>query len=307
MRQSSRSRVWPAAVCGAALLAGSGAIAAAAAAAPAARVAAATVDPSALPLGDGNVSTTPKVGNVESCMTNFPNIGGAQAVGPWINTTAKAWNSTTKIAVQGSVSWPNASFSVSVSGGHRTVQTNDLPQGHTTGTFPVAASDPASAYDRNPNHVAAQSVSWTLPANPTSGSTQSCTGMGPIGVLTDGVLLFNALDGEGRDAAAHEVLDSCGGHPEMSSTYHHHEVPSCILDKATGRSTLVGYAKDGYGIYVERDAHGALLTNADLDACHGRTSTITWNGKKKKLYHYDATLEYPYTLGCFHGTPISTR
>jgi len=194
-----------------------------------------------------------------------------------------------------------------VSGGRRVVKTNDLPQGHTTGTFPVSASDPASAYDRNPNHIAAQSISWSLPADPTAAGSPSCTSGGPIGVLTDGVVLFNALDGQGRDAAAHEVLDSCGGHPEMTSTYHHHEVPSCILDQATGRSTLVGYATDGYGIYAERDPRGDLLTNASLDACHGRTSTVTWNGKKKKLYHYDATLEYPYTVGCFHGTPISTH
>jgi hypothetical protein len=269
--------------------------------------AATRVDPTALPLGDGNVSTSPKVGNVDSCQSQFGNIGGAQAVGPWINTSAKTWNSATKVAVQGTVSWPNASFSTTVSGGRRVVKTNDLPQGHTTGTFPVSASDPASAYDRNPNHIAAQSVTWSLPADPTAAGSPSCTNGGPVGVLTDGVLLFNALDGEGRDAAAHEVLDSCGGHPEMTSTYHHHEVPSCILDKATGRATLVGYATDGYGIYAERDTRGDLLTNASLDACHGRTSTVTWNGKKKKLYHYDATLEYPYTLGCFHGTPINTR
>jgi hypothetical protein len=293
-------------LCCAALLGGSGTVAATAGAAENRNLRAATVDPSALPLGDGNLSTSPKVGTVDSCMTQFGNIGGAQAVGPWINTTAKTWNSTTKIAVQGSVNWPNASFSVRVSGGRRVVTTNDLPQGHTTGTFPVAASDPAAAYDRNPNHIAAQSITWSLPANPTA-ATPSCVNGGPIGVLTDGVLFFNALDGEGRDAAAHEVLDSCGGHPEMSSSYHHHEVPSCILDKATGRSTLVGYATDGYGLYVERDTHGTLLTNSDLDPCHGRTSTVTWNGKKKKLYHYDATLEYPYTVGCFHGTPINTR
>ncbi len=204
------------------------------------------------------------------------------------------------------MSWPNASFSTTVSGGRRVVKTNDLPHGHTTGTFPVGANDPAAAYDRNPNHIAAQSITWSLPADPTAASAPSCTPGGPIGVLTDGVLLYNALDGEGRDTAAHEVLDSCGGHPDLSSTYHHHEVPSCILDQATGRSTLVGFTADGYRIYAERDSYGDLLTNASLDACHGRTSTVTWNGKKKKLYHYDATLEYPYTLGCFHGTPINT-
>lgn len=35
--------------------------------------------------------------------------------------------------------------------------------------------------------------------------------------------------------------------------YHHHGVPNCILKTATGPSTLVGYAIDGYGIYVDRD------------------------------------------------------
>ena len=92
----------------------------------------------------------------------------------------------------------------------------------------------------------------------------------------------------------------------MAGILHHHAVPSCILSKATGRSTLVGYAADGYGIYVERTASGALLTNTDLDACHGRTSRVLWNGKEQSVYHYDATLEYPYTVGCYHGTPISS-
>jgi len=25
------------------------------------------------------------------------------------------------------------------------------------------------------------------------------------------------------------------------------------------------------------------------------------------MYHYHATYEYPYTLGCFRGTPITTQ
>jgi hypothetical protein len=31
-----------------------------------------------------------------------------------------------------------------------------------------------------------------------------------------------------------------------------------------------------------------------------------WNGKLTRIYHYIATLEYPYTVGCFRGTPISS-
>jgi len=264
------------------------------------------INPAAIPLGDGYVSTTPKVGYVDSCMTTFPSIGGAQVVGPWINTSAKTWDSLTKIKVQGAVSWPAASYSVTTSGSSRIIKSNDLPTGHTTGVFPIASTDPAYAYDRNPNSIESMSIDWSLPLNPVAASAPSCTSGGAIGILDDGVLLFNALDGEGRDAGAHEVLDSCDEHPQMGDMLHHHAVPSCILSQATGASTLVGYAADGYGIYVERASNGALLTNTDLDACHGRTSKVLWNGKEQVMYHYDATLEYPYTVGCFHGTAIST-
>ena len=64
-------------------------------------------------------------------------------------------------------------------------------------------------------------------------------------------------------------------------------------------------ALDGYGIYVERDKRGNLPTNADLDRCHGRTSKVEWNGTKQKVYHYSATLESPYTVGCYRGTPVA--
>ena len=41
-----------------------------------------------------------------------------------------------------------------------------------------------------------------------------------------------------------------------------------------GAATLVGYALDGYGIYVVKDANGTLPTNTSLDACHGTTSVV---------------------------------
>jgi hypothetical protein len=186
------------------------------------------------------------------------------------------------------------------------VKTNDLPHGHTTGTFPVGVNDPAVAYDRNPNHIAAQSITWSLPAGPTAAGAPSCTPGGPIGVLTDGVVLFNALDGEGRDAAAREVLDSCGGHPDLSSTYHHHESRPASSTRRPGGQPWSGTPRTATASTPSATRTGTSLTNASLDACHGRTSTVTWNAKKQKLYHYDATLEYPYTLGCFHGTPINT-
>jgi hypothetical protein len=133
--------------------------------------------------------------------------------------------------------------------------------------------------------------------------------MGPVGILNDGVFLFNALDAAGVDGGAHEVFDQWGEHPDNAGMIHHHFIPNFMLDAvshAPGSSTLVGYAADGYGIYVQYNSSGQVVTNADLDACHGTTSPVLWNGKIQSVYHYDATLEYPYTVGCYHGTPNSS-
>jgi YHYH protein len=125
---------------------------------------------------------------------------------------------------------------------------------------------------------------------------------GAVGMLKNGVRIFNAIDARGDDAVAHESQDLCQGHPAIT-TYHYHNVPSCLLNAATGSSSVVGWMADGFPIVVERDATGALPTNADLDECHGRTSPILLNGKIVTQYHYSATLEFPYSIGCYKGTP----
>lgn len=265
------------------------------------------INPAAIPIGDGHVSSAPKVGYVDSCVTNFRRQPNAD--GPWINTTAGTWNSLTKPSSAGSVSWPNASYTATVSGATRTIETEDLPIDHPTGVFPVTSADPTFQWDHNPNDVVAHPTTINLPTDPAAAPSPSCVGMGPIGILNDGVFLFNALDAAGVDGGAHEVFDQWGEHPDNSGMIHHHFIPSFMLDAvshAPGSSTLVGYAADGYGIYVQYNSSGQLVTNADLDACHGTTSPVLWNGKVQSVYHYDATLEYPYTVGCYHGTPNSS-
>jgi len=258
-----------------------------------------SVTGAALPLGDGKVSTEPRRGYVWSCTPGNPNAPGAQVAGPWIS--GSWWYPARKVHVGGDVQWPKARYAVTVKGDRRVITGNRLPVNQGTGVFPVASSDPASAFDRNPNRIVAAPVRAVLPARPKLAARPSCLGFGAVGILNDGVLLFDALDAQGRDAVAHEVLDRCDGHPAPGGVYHHHDVPSCLLRTATGRATLVGYAFDGFGIYVERDSAGRLPTDADLDACHGRTSVVPWNGAPTRIYHYDATAEYPYTIGCFRG------
>jgi len=268
-----------------------------------------SVNPQSLPIGDGKVTTSgPLRDYVYSCGTGFaasggPPGGGAQVEGPWIH--GSTFDLTAKATVDGSVHWRNAKLRTTSSSKRRTFSGNGLPKGDTTGEFPVSSSDDAYQYDRNPNSIRSQSVYYSLPAHPTAASKPSCLPMGAIGIAKNGVALFNALDAGDRDAVAHEVQDSCGGHPQQSGAYHYHDVPSCLTkgESKHRASGLVGYALDGYPIYGPRGAHGKLLTNEDLDACHGRVSKVFFEGRWQRIYHYNATLEYPYTLGCFHGTP----
>ena len=258
-----------------------------------------------LPIGDGHVSTSPVAGSVWSCQTQFnANAGGASTNGPWMHSDG-TFDLTAKPSVDGAISWPSQ-FTITLNGSSRTIQGNDLPE-HATGQYPIATSDDAYGYDRNPNSIQSQTVQINLPAIPQLAAQPSCVPMGQIGVLLTGSYFFNALDGPGRDAVAHEIQDNCQGHPEQTGAYHYHSLTNCVPDSGSGHSALVGYALDGFGIYGYRGEDGKDLTNADLDACHGHTHEIEWDGKKVTMYHYHATHEYPYTIGCFMGTPITTQ
>ena len=263
------------------------------------------VDPTALPLGTSHVSTSAAaVGDLFVCDAGDPNAPGAFVAGPWIDEAASTWDKTQKVSVQGQVSWPMAKYSESLDGGGRTIESNGLPVHSVTGVFPIAADDPAYAFDRNPNSIAETAISITLPVAPVA-SVAVCLPKGTIGVLKNGVALFASIDAGNRDAVAYETQDVCDGHPEQSSTYHYHDISSCIESSTIGASTVVGFAYDGFPIVVERDAAGSLPTNADLDECHGRTSPISLDGAIVEMYHYSATLEFPYFIGCYRGDPVT--
>jgi len=256
------------------------------------------VDLTDLEVGDGKVSSSPQVGYIYSCMTQF-NGSGAQATGSWMNGDG-TWDATEKTVVDGSVTWPS-NFTITVQGDQRVFQSNDLPD-HSTGTFPINPSDDAYQVDRNPNSIQAQSITLSLPANPTAAARPNCVG-GEVGIMLSGVLIFSAFDAGGNDAVAHEVQDNCDGHPQKTGFYHYHSLSDCIKDNATGHSGLVGYAFDGYGLYGYYGEDGKELTNDDLDECHAHAHMIGWNGQMVEMYHYHATHEFPYVVGCFHGTP----
>jgi hypothetical protein len=259
-----------------------------------------------LPVGDDKyVTGKAKRGYVYACSAYAAQLsggggGGAQLPGPWFSDDLTTYDLDDKATVRGSVSWP-AESSTTTRNGKRTITTNDLP-GHTTGTYPVQASDPAYQYDRNPNTISEQDVTLVVTRRPAYGAPQ-CMG-GQVGVMTTGALLFSAFDARGRDAGAWEVQDDCSGHPQMQGAYHYHTLSACIRGTKVGK--VIGWALDGFPITGPVVSRGNILTTKDLDVCHGITSKVWLGGRKVTTYHYVMTQDFPYSVSCFRATPATT-
>ena len=242
--------------------------------------------------------------SVYACQAGNPGAPGSIST-PWLVDGAFSWSS--KPTVDGKVYWRNARVRVYTTASRkRVILANGQPRNTPTGVFPIASDSTAYQYDRNPGTVGSRTVKVTMPAAPSRLKSPRCLPPGVIGYLTNGTALFNALDGRGNDAVAHEVLDLCQGHP-AGSLYHYHWPSLCLTESgnASRASGVIGWALDGYPITGPRGARGRLYTNSDLDVCHGTTSVISLGGRPVRTYHYVGNFEYPYTLGCFRAAPVT--
>jgi hypothetical protein len=260
-------------------------------------VASADTDLTRLPIGDGALSSQAEQGKVWPCRTEGFGTRRTHG-GPWIREDG-TFDFQNKPAAGGAVNWPH-DLTIRLEGNSRLVEGNALPS-HPTAVFPKPATDPTYRYSPNPHPIRAQKVLIELPALPETAASAYCVPLGPVGVLLTGGFVFNALDANGQDAVAHEIQDSCQGHPAQNGSYHYHNMTTCLDDAGTGHSPLMGYAFDGFGIFGKRGEDGQTLTNAELDECHGHEHEISWDGKAVDLYHYHATWEYPYTVGCLRA------
>jgi hypothetical protein len=264
-----------------------------------------SINPTALPLRDQHyVTDAPKPDYMYVCdpkMFQQINGPGAQREGPWVNKAAGAYDVTTKPVDLGNVHYPNARFTITTTKTERVITGNGLPVGVPTGVFPVQASEQAYQYDPNPNQITTQHISFSIPRFPALAGSASCT-YKQVGITLDGVQVHAPIDSSGRNELAYQTQDLCSGVPQPGGAYHRFSLSECT-PHIRERNVLVGYALDGFGIFSPYDQNGKELTSANLDACHGTTSKVRWDGRTVSMYHYVMTRDFPNTVACFRGTP----
>jgi hypothetical protein len=197
---------------------------------------------------------------------------------------------------------------------------NGLPT-HPTGEFPVKEGTAAYPYyhaapaggayetaDLIP--IAPYRLDVTVPRSPVYHDTPACISQLVSGVATQTGAVWHANIAPANgfvDPIAALPTDECFGHPYDTQYHYHGWSWRCFPNQGRPdrHSPRFGYALDGFGIYGPRGDGGKLLTNADLDACHGHFGVISWDGQRRYMYHYHLNSEFPYGPGCLRGRPIA--
>ena len=183
------------------------------------------------------------------------------------------------------------------------VQCSSVP-GYSIGPWP---GNPGSPTDGN----------WTfrITRNPQPRTgTRTATGLGQIGVWTNGVCIFNASDARSynnrnvwhQNAIAVEgpSFDGCGGHPSPNQQYHNHQNAACIFaESAATHSGIVGIAFDGYPVYgpyayANTDGTGAIrMMRSSYRKRAITTRTTLADGTVLTSANYGPAVSTTYPLG----------
>jgi hypothetical protein len=113
----------------------------------------------------------------------------------------------------------------------------------------------------NPNTPADDNATFDIPRNPQPATTHVATGLGAIGVLLNGVDIFNISDAmsyqnkgvwyDNAGVVEAPSFDAANAHPQQQGVYHNHENPVSLESEIGATSTnpmVIGYAIDGYPI-----------------------------------------------------------
>jgi hypothetical protein len=217
----------------------------------------------------------------------------------------------------------NSILNTWVSNGIHYFTGNGVPN-HPTGLFPIPSDQPAYTWyaelpdpgNQYPNAsyfpIEEYDLFMAVPANPVYSNTPTAIGELTFAIATQTGATFHvnlALTNDPNpyaDPIAALPMDQCWGNA-LSSQYSYHGYSwKCFPNQGdpNEHSPLFGIALDGFGVYGPRGEGGVLLTNNDLDECHGHSGNIDWDGMLTDMYHYHLNNEFPYGPGCFRGTEI---
>jgi hypothetical protein len=215
--------------------------------------------------------------------------------------------------------------------GVRFVRADGLPN-HATGQFPNSS---------NPNRISAQSYSFRMPLKPVkAGGAVYYRPNHLFGVAVNGVVFDpNTAEFWNDDRRSGWMIEALSGarplgmdqnnaHVQPDGSYHYHGVPTGLVKTLGqgGRPVLVGWAADGFPIYVDpsqrpswklkavRDVGGPtgrpdgtyardyeyIRGLGDLDECNGREGITA--DFPQGTYYYVVTVKFPHVPRCFMGT-----
>ena len=170
---------------------------------------------------------------------------------------------------------------------------------------PLFVEPTVTSYDNMaPGNIDDFNGSYTLrvPINPSTASSSSATGLGPIGIAVSGSMIYN--DEEGPNVPLDDAvpsLDYTAAHTGPQS-YHYHLEPKAWSDDD---DKLIGIMSDGFFIYGRRDYDGSYPT--DLDESGGHFGPTPHNPDGEYHYHIQNEpylgLYYIIFPGDLQGTP----
>lgn len=228
---------------------------------------------------------------------------------------------------------PAATVSVTIEGEFRLIRANGLPD-HEPGQFPNRG---------NPNRISAQHYSFRVPVKPQVAAQPTPAQRAWFGVAVNGVPFEpgtaefwnrdpqSGWNYEAKGGSVDLGLDPHNAHVQPNGSYHYHGVPTGLVGRLAGadkKLTLVGWAADGFPIYVSKEKvrssyrlksgerpggpggkHDGQFTEdyeyvkgrGDLDECNGRVGVTP--EFPDGSYHYYITDEFPYISRLWRGPP----
>ena len=169
----------------------------------------------------------------------------------------------------------------------------------------------------NPNTPSNQNWVFKIARFPVPDPTPAIAGNGQIGVLINGVVLFNAGDAMSynnqniwhRLAQYFEAVsfDTSGGHPSPQRAYHYHiNMKKLYSPDSTAHSPILGYMFDGYPLY---GPYAYANTNGTGGIRRMRTGFVKRNistrttlpdGTVLPSNQWGPAVSSQYPLGCFN-------